>query len=362
MTPPITSFIPGPTNVPDAALEAMASQVIGHRSPEYSDLHVAVGERLQPVFRTTRPVISMAGSATIAMEMAIASLARRRVLHVVGGGFAERWEKISRSHGIETTVIAVPWGDAVDPALVRAELRRADFDAVAITHSETSTGVLNPVRDVARVVRDESDALVLADCVSSLAGAPVEFDEWGIDFAVSGAQKALAAPPGVGIAAVSERAVERAAAVDRRGFYTDLLGHLEQHERGFTLTTPPINVMRALLVQLERVLEEGLETRWERHEALRLQTERWAEAAGFGFASTAGSRSPTVSCLRPPAGIDVTRLRADVAEAGFTLGAGYGPWRDDTFRIGHMGEVQGSDLEALCSTIDEAVDRHRVTS
>jgi aspartate aminotransferase-like enzyme len=355
MTPPISHFVPGPTHVPAEALAAMDSQLIGHRSEAYRDLHTAVAKPLQGVFRTAAPVVMIPGSATVAMEAAIASLVEHRVLHLVGGGFAQRWLDISRARGVDAEAIEVEWGHSADLDRVRDRLRSSRFDAVTITHSETSTGVLEPLQDLAALVRDESDALVMVDGVSSVAGAPLEFDEWGIDLALTGTQKALAAPPGIAFAALSDRAVERAATVSDRGFYTDLLRHLAQHEGGFTLTTPPINVVRSLQSQLDRIEAEGMEARWARHEDLRLQVVAWAEQHGVRYASADGAGSPTVSCLRPPEGVDPEALVAEVAVRGFTLGSGYGPWRTETFRIGHMGEVRSGDLAALLDVVTAVV-------
>ena len=353
MAEPVTDFTPGPTHVPRDALEAMTAPMIGHRSEEFRRLHEAVTTRLGPVFRTSQPVLVVPASATLAMEMAIASLVPHRVLHLVGGAFSERWLEISRSRGVEADALEVGWGEAANPEALREALGRADYDAVAVTHSETSTGVINPLGEMARIVGDESDALVLADCVSSVAGAPMEFDDWGIDFALTGTQKALATPPGLALVAASPRAMERAVSTPDRGYYTDLLRHRDLHERGFTLTTPSIPVMRALLVQLDRIASEGIEARWKRHEALRDATDTWAGPAGFTYASAPGAGSPTVACLRPPAGLAPGDLLTALAERGLTVGAGYGPWRSETIRIGHMGEVRLADLERLLTAVDE---------
>jgi len=352
---PIDYFVPGPTFVPDDVLAAQTAPMIGHRSAAFQDLYEAIHPKLQPVFRTEQPVLTASASGTLTMEMAIASLVPQRVLHLLCGGFSERWLEISRSRGVRADAQEVDWGTGADLDDLRARLRGTRYDAVTVTHSETSTGVLNPLEEISRIVHAESDALVLADCVSSLAGAPMEFDAWGVDFALAGVQKALATPPGLAVFAVSERAMERAAGVPHRGYYTDVLRYREWHERGFTITTPAIPVMRALLAQLEAIGTEGMETRWDRHAAMQAETATWLESRGFTYASAEGLRSPTVSCVRPPTGIEAGALLSGAAARGVTLGPGYGKWANETVRIGHMGAVMPADLEHLFRVLDDVL-------
>jgi aspartate aminotransferase-like enzyme len=329
--------------------------MIGHRSGEFRELYDAIQPLLQPVLRTTQPALITSASGTMAMEIAVASLVPDRILHLVCGGFSERWLEISQSRGVQADALAVEWGEGADLDALRGALAARRYDAVTVTHNETSTGVLNPLQEIAAIVHAESDALVLADCVSSLAGAPMEFDAWGVDFALAGVQKALAVPPGLAVFAASERAFERAASTPARGFYTDLLQYRDLHAKSFTITTPAISVMRALLTQLGVIADEGMERRWARHAELRSQTAEWATNRGFTYASSEGVHSPTVSCLRPPAGITSADLLAGAADRGMTVGSGYGKWKDDTIRIGHMGEVMSDDLARLFEVLDEVL-------
>jgi aspartate aminotransferase-like enzyme len=296
-------------------------------------------------------------SSTLIMESAVLSTVEESVLNLTCGAFSERWHAISQSVGRAADQVAVPWGQPVDPDLVRRALRRKRYDAVTLVHNETSTGVMSPLAEVARAVREESDALLLVDTVSSLGGAPVETDAWGIDVVLAGTQKALALPPGLALFTLSERAAERAAAVSRRGFYTDLLRYRDKHREGGFITTPAIPLVYALDVQLDVILAEGMEARWARHAALARQTAEWAAARGCEYAAVPEARSLTVSCLRPPAGVAAPDLVKRLAERGFTLGGGYGDWKGSTFRIGHMGEVRESDLDALLLEIDQALAR-----
>lgn len=353
---PIRFFLPGPAYVREEVRRAMTAPVVGHRSPAFREVYARITAGLRDTFRTRRGVPFATGSATLGMELAVASTVRTSVLHLVCGAFSQRWHAIGTALGRSVDRLDVPWGRTVDPDLVRRALRRKRYEAVTVVHNETSTGVLNPLAEIARAVREESDALLLVDAVSSLGGAPVETDAWGLDFVLTGCQKALAAPPGLVPFSVSERAEERAAAVERRGFYTDLLRYLEHHRRGGPITTPAIPVAYALDRQLARIAEEGIEARWARHGRLRERVARWIEGPGgergFRFASDPEGRSPTVSCLHPPEGIPGPELVARLAERGFTVGGGYGAWKETTFRIGHMGEVQEADLDALLQEIE----------
>jgi aspartate aminotransferase-like enzyme len=352
----IRYFVPGPVYVLEATRQAMLGPVVGHRSAEFKPIYARITERLKPVFRTSRDCMMATSSSTLLMEAALVSLTRSDVLHLVNGSFSERWRDIGRSLGRDSDEISVPWGEAVPPELVRAALRRKRYEAVTMAHSETSTGTLNPVAEIARVVRAESDALVLVDAVSSLAGARLETDAWGLDFAFAGSQKGLAAPPGLAVFSFSERAECAAEAIPHRGYYGDLLRYRDKHREGGPITTAAVSIAYALDAQLERIEAEGLEARWRRHAAMLEQTTAWAAAEGFGFAVAAEARSPTVSCLRPPDGIEAARLVAKLKERGFTLGGGYGPWKSSTFRIGHMGEVQPDDVAELFAATARAIE------
>ena len=351
----IRFFLPGPSYVLEEVRQAMTAPMLAHRAAPFKALFLAVAERLPRVLRTAGDVMVATGSSTLVMESAVLSTVRSDVLNLTCGSFSERWHAISRACGKQADRLATPWGRAHDPDVVRQALRRKRYEAVTLVHNETSTGVMNPLADLARVIREESDALILVDTVSSLAGAPVETDAWGLDVVLAGTQKGLALPPGLAVFTLSDRAAERAAQVPHRGFYTDLLRYRDKQREGGPITTPAIPLFYALDRQLDRILAEGMEARWARHAALERRTEEWAAARGFAYASAPDARSLTVSCLRPPAGIDPPGLVRKLAERGYTVGGGYGDWKPTTFRIGHMGEVRRADLDGLLAVIDEVL-------
>lgn len=357
MSEAIRFFLAGPVHVVEPVRQAMTRQMVAHRSPEFRATWASIATHLPPVLRTRRDAMVATASSTFLMEAAITSLTRGALLHLTNGAFSERWLAISRAHGREADELSVPWGEPVDPDLVRAALGRRRYDAVTVVHNETSTGVVSPLEEIARVVHQASDALLLVDTVSSLGADRVETDAWGLDFVFAGTQKGIAAPPGLAVFAMSERAEARAAAVPHRGFYGDLLRYRDKHREGGPITTPAVPICFALERQLERIAAEGIEERWRRHLRLAAATATAAERLGLTYAPAAGARSRTVACLRPPAGLPAPELVARLGRHGFTVAGGYGKWKQETFRIGHMGEVRESDLDELFAAIEEEIPR-----
>jgi aspartate aminotransferase-like enzyme len=284
----IRFFLPGPTWVRNDVLHEMERPMIGHRSAAFKELYQSLQPKLQSVFRTHGDVLMATGSATLAMESAVVSSTDGNILHLTCGAFSERWAAVSASHGKRADRLDFPWGRAVDPDLLRQTLKRKSYGAVTVVHNETSTGVINPLQQIAEIVRSESDALILVDTVSSLAGAQVEVDAWGLDIVLTSTQKALAVPPGITLFSLSERAAKHAAGVRNRGFYTDVLRYRDKHQASGTITTPAISILYALDRQLDVILDEGMEARWNRHLALKAMVAKWASENDFSFASQEG--------------------------------------------------------------------------
>src|SRR5439155_1706531 len=239
--------------------------------------------------------------------------------------------------GKECVRLDVPLGCAVEPDMLRDTLRRTPVDAVTLVHSETSTGVLQDVEALAGVVREFDDVLLLVDAVTSLAGSPVETDRWGgaggLDFVLTGSQKALALPPGLALGVASDRMLERARTLPMRGLYFDLVSFLGATTKHQPTNTPAIPLLFALETQLGRIEREGgAEGRWRRHDAMRRRVEEWSEPHGFGYLPREGRRSWTVSCLKVPEGTSAKQLVGALKQAGWTIGAGYGPLKESTIR------------------------------
>jgi aspartate aminotransferase-like enzyme len=238
--------------------------------------------------------------------------------------------------------------------MLRDALRRSPVDAVTLVHSETSTGVLQDVEALAAVVREFDDVMLLVDAVTSVAGSPVESDRWGggLDFVLTGSQKALALPPGLALGVASERMVERAKTLPARGLYFDLVGFLEATTKHQPTNTPAISLLYALEAQLGRIEREGgVEARWRRHDAMRRSVEQWSEQHGVSYLPREGRRSWTVSCLKLPEGKTSKAIVAALKQAGWTIGAGYGSLKESTIRIGHMGDHTVAAVDELLALL-----------
>ncbi|MEJ2502072.1 MAG: aminotransferase class V-fold PLP-dependent enzyme, partial [Gemmatimonadota bacterium] len=238
-------------------------------------------------------------------------------------------------------------------------LESGDFDTVTICHSETSTGVLNPVKELTAVAHDHG-AMVCVDTVSSMAGAPFHADDWGTDFVATGSQKAFALPPGLGFAVALEGVLERAASRPARGLYFDVLAFEKNLAKRQTPNTPAVSLMYAAAVQMEAILQEGVEARWARHRAMAERTYAWVDALrGDGHQveifAPEGYRSPTVTCITLPEGVPGTGVCAAVKARGFVVAPGYGARKDDMIRIGHMGDHTLAELDALLEALGEVL-------
>ncbi len=352
-------FIPGPTNVRPEVLAEQTLPMIGHRTEVFETLFARVQTKLRRLFYTQSRVYVVAASGTGLQEAAIRNGVRRRVLCTVNGAFGQRWYEVAVGCGKEVVKVDIPWGQAVKPTdVVQAIEREGPFDAVTIVHNETSTGVMNPVEDIAQAVRDAApDTLIFVDAVSSLGGVKIPVDEWGLDVCLTSSQKALALPPGLALAAVSDRVLERAEEVSGRGWYFDFLVLEKYLQRNTTPATPAISLMWALDRQLDIMFAEGLDNRFARHAQLAEMTRHWAETRGFALFPEEGYASQTVTCVRNTRGIDVGALNQYLRSRGMIISNGYGKLKGQTFRIAHMGETTMADMHTLLATIDEWLEQ-----
>lgn len=348
-------FLPGPTEVLPELRAILARPLCGHRSAGFVELVRTTCTGLQGLFRTRGPAAFETCPATALMEASLRNLVPRggSVLHLTCGAFGERWAGIAESCGRRAHRLEAPWGSAHAPGALRERLLTSPpFEAVCITHNETSTGVVEPLRELAAVVREVSpETLVLVDVVTSLAGAVLEFEAWGLDCAFAGTQKCLALAPGLTVYALSPRALERAASVPERGMLLDFVQAVPETMAGKTVATPCIPLVFALSAQLERIRAETLEARWRRHTAMQHETFAWAQQWGFEpYVADPAARSPTVSSLQS-SGRDVEAMARAAREQGFVLDRGYGNLKGSTFRIGHMGDHTVEGLRRLLRAI-----------
>lgn len=348
-------FLPGPVEVRQEILEAQTAWMIGHRTAEFAELFARLQAKLRRAFFTDRRVYVSGSSGSGLWEGAIRCGVRdeRKVLHLTGGAFSERWADVSRANGKQVDCIQVDWGRAHTPEMVADALSKASYDAVCAVHNETSTGVANPIRDIAAVVNQHSDTLFFVDTVSGFLGTELRVDDWGIDIALTSSQKAFALPPGIAFAAVSDRLLERAKTIPHRGYYFDFLTLEKSLLKNNTPSTPPIALMFAADQQMDAILAEGIEARWARHRAMRDATHAWALERGFGLYAQAGYRSDTVTTVENTLGIDVNAMGEFMEnEVGFAIDKGYGKIKGATFRLPHMGDVTMAMLREVLAGID----------
>ena len=353
-------FLPGPTEVHPTILAAQARPMIGHRGKGMEKLIADMMPGLKRIFRTQRPVYISSSSATGLMEAAVRNCGGRRVLSLVNGAFSERFYKIALANGLEADAFEVPLGQVHAPDAVADRLKGGKYDAITVVHSETSTGALNPIAELAKVARAAGDVLLLVDSVTGLAGAPVETDLWDLDFVLTGSQKALALPPGLALGVAHPRALERAKVTKHRGIYVDRVEFENYIVKNQTPNTPALSLMYALAAQVERIDNETMEVRWARHRDMAHHTWAWAaqqQAKGRDVRVLApeGFRSPTVTCLTVPAGKKGGEVNDAMKARGFTISAGYGSLKDSTIRIGHMGDHDVAELDVLLHVLDEVL-------
>jgi len=327
--------------------------MIGHRDKLYSDLHGQVVTKLKKFLQTDGHIYLSTSSSTGMMEGAIRNCVNNKVLMTDCGAFSKRWAEIATLNGKEIDLIKVEMGQATTPEMVDEYLSKGGFEAVCITHNETSTGVMNPIKEIGALVKEKyPDILVLVDAVSSMAGTDIKVDEWGLDVVLAGTQKAFALPPGLCVVTVSEKAYQRSLSVGNRGFYFNFEQLEKKAVKNQTPATPAISIINALNVQMDRIYKEGVETRFQRHLDMAEHVQSWTRK-NFALYSDENYLSPTVTNVHNTREIDVVNLNAELAKRGAMLSNGYGDLKGKCFRIAHMGDLQIADVQWLTDQIDD---------
>lgn len=362
MDRPEIILAPGPTPIPPEVLLAQGSPLVYHRGPGFGNLMRDVTARLKELYRTDHAdVLLMTSSGTGGLESAIQNVLSPgdEVFVPLAGFFSERWSRLAESHRLVVRSVEYEWGRRIDPADVAAALAEHPVKAVLLTHSETSTGVIQPIRELARVA-NEAGALVVADVVSSLGAVPFAFDEWGIDVAVGGSQKALSASPGIAFVAISERAWKAHESSTMPRFYFDWttykrFAELPNPENPWT---PAISVMQGLAAALELYFQDGVEGAMKRHGMLSRAVKDGVQALGLDLFGEGLEHNWTVTAIRAPEGIDADaitdRIRADF---GCVLAPGQGPLKGKVFRIGHFGYFSELDIVRGLAALEMTLER-----
>jgi aspartate aminotransferase-like enzyme len=353
----LTLMIPGPTPVPETVLLAMSRHPIGHRSADFQKIVKRTTAQLKWLHQTSGDVLALTGSGTAAMEAGIINVLSKgdRVLCGDNGKFGERWVKVAKAYGLDVQVIKAEWGQPLDPEAFRAALE-ADtakaIRAVILTHSETSTGVINDLKTIAGHVRDHGTALTIADCVTSLGATDVPMDEWGLDVVGSGSQKGYMMPPGLAFVAMSDKAWTAYERSDLPKFYLDLGKYRKSAAADSNPFTPAINLYFALEASLEIMQAEGLEAIFARHDRHRRATQAAMKAIGLPLYAAEGHGSPAITAVAPE-GIDAEALRKKVKDRfDILLAGGQDHLKGKVFRIGHLGFVCDRDVITAVAAIE----------
>lgn len=348
-------FSPGPTPVPERVLLAMAGPVMHHRDPGYEVLFQEVREGLKYVFQTKQEVLVLASSGTGAMEAAVCNTLSRgdEALVVRGGKFGERWGEICEAYGVNVTPLDVTWGQAVDPGLIKKALdAKPAIKAVLVQASETSTGVMHPIKEIADIVKNRAGTILIVDAISALGVSDLPMDQWGIDVLVSGSQKAFMLPPGLAFIALSAKAWGFAEKSNLPKFYFNLKEELAVAQKNQSQFTPAISLVVGLREALKMLKEEGLENVFKRHEMLARATREAVKALGLELlAPTAPSNALTA--IKAPEGVDGKKLKKNFEDQfGLIIAGGQSQLKGKIIRIAHIGYFQSLDIIQAVSTLE----------
>lgn len=347
-------FIPGPVEVTSDVLEKMATPMIGHRSKEASELQRGISEKARKIFNTQEEILLSTTSGSGLMEGAIRSCTAKRAAVFSIGAFGKRWYEMAIYNNVPADLYEVEWGNAVDPNEVDKVLATGKYDLVCITHNETSTGVMNPVDELSLVVKKYPEIVWCLDTVSSMAGTKIEVDKLGVDICITSSQKAIGLPPGIAICSFSKKAVERAKKVTFRGYYLDLLSlyeYIQKKDYQYP-STPSLSHMFAMDYQLGKILEEGLENRYNRHMEMANYVRQWGKEH-FELFADERYLSNTLTNIKNTRNINVGDLNKELGQRGFQISNGYGKLKEKTFRIAHMAECTMDDIKELLFNIND---------
>ena len=348
--------IPGPTALPPSVREAGARQMINHRGPEFAAMLDRILTGMKPYFGTTSDIAMITTAGTGGLEAAVVNTLSPgdRVLGVSIGSFGDRFAKLARTYGADVTTIEVEWGQAADPAALRDALRaEASYRAVLLTHNETSTAVMNPIPELAAVVREVApDALILVDSVSGLGAVPFQMDAWGVDVVVTGSQKAWMSAPGLAMIAASPRAWAAMETATMPRLYLDLRTHRESHAVGQTPWTPAIAVVYQVDEGIRLMTTEGADAVFARHEACASAARAGLRALGFELFADQRHASRTVTAAVVPEDLDWKAFNTELKRRGLVLAGGQGKLTGKIFRLGHLGSVTIEEILGAMSVLE----------
>lgn len=355
-------LLPGPTPVPERVVRAMSRSMINHRGPEFKQIINEVTEGVKKVYRTKQNVLMYPSSGTGMMEAAVANFISPgdKVLAVSIGVFGDRFAQIAANFGAEVEKVDFPWGEAADPQIIKEKIeedKNKEIKAVLVTHNDTSTGVYNNVKAIQEAMGDHP-ALLIVDAVSGLAAVDLRMDEWKIDVAISGSQKAFMLPPGLGLMAFNNRALKVHETNTNHKFYWDVTKGLEYLEKGQTAFTPPIALFYGLQEALRMMLEEGIDKLLERHKNYRDLVRGAVKEMGLQLLADDSVASTALTAVLAPEGIGANKIRKDMLEKfNIVIAGGQQSLDNVIFRIGHLGYVRELDLLSVLAALEITLEK-----
>lgn len=355
--------VPGPTPIPPRVQHAMNQPMIGHRSKTCSAIIEDCSKRLCPVFGTGQDILIVTGSGTSALESAVTNTVQAgdEVTVIVTGAFGGRFAKITERYGCAVHRLDIPWGKQCAPEQLRNHLRQhPNVKAVFMTYCETSTGVLNPVQALTEVIREETDALSIVDGVSCLGAVPMKMDEWGIDIAVTGSQKALMLPAGLAFVAVSDKGWRTIEQNKAPRFYLDLSAYRKSLSKQTTPYTPAVSLLFGLQEVLNMLEEQGMEHVIARHRLMMEMTRAGIRALRLPLMTSDEAASPTVTSVYGTEDFQVEALRQTLSDLNVTVAGGQQHLKGQIFRIGHMGYCEPGDILTVIATLEVALKKLNV--
>lgn len=347
-------FIPGPVNVTEDTLQKMATPMISHRGKEASALQRSISDKLRTLMYTQNEILLSTSSGSGLMEGSIRSCTQKRAAVFSCGNFGNRWFAMAEDNNVPADKFEVEWGLPNTAESIDQVLATGEYDLITVTHNETSSGIMNPVEEIAKVMKKYSEVVFCVDTVSSLGGVKIEVDKLGIDICITSSQKCLGLPPGLSLCSISEKALAAARKIKHRGTYFDLLQiyeYIQKKDYQYP-STPSLSHMFALDYQLDKILKEGLDNRFTRHTEMANEVRTWAKEK-FALFAQEEFASNTVTCVKNTREISVGDLNKALGERGYMISNGYGKLKEKTFRIAHMAEATLAEIRELLSIIDE---------
>ena len=351
-------FTVGPVACYPEVLEAMGRQMMSHRSEEYLELHYDTVERLRGCLETENDIYLLSATGTGFMEASILNCVSDSVLVCINGSFGKRYANVARAHGRNVTLLEPPLGEPITVEALEAALRdHPEVEAVALTHNETSAGLINPLKELASIVKDQGK-LLLVDAVSSMGGTTIKVDDWGIDICFSSSQKCFGVPPGLGIGSVSPDALKKSEVVPQKGWYFDLKIWQRYHEQGrgtpMTSAIPQVAGLNAALKMIDGL--GGKAWYFDLYKTRNAKIRKGIERLGLTTFPKNGFESPTVSCINAPEGVEGAKVYNAMRSNGFELAQGYGALKETTFRLGNMGYMPDEDIDSMLETLGSILE------